>query len=360
MAEEREPLEQVRRELEVRWYRCPIEPQKLRALTRRSDLQGFFQTLGHVALLCATGLLTVLFFARHLWGGVALSLFAHGTIFSFLASASHELTHGTVFRTKGLNTFFLYALGLVSWFNPHDFKLSHTYHHLFTLHPRGDGEVVLPTTPSLHPLWLLQLFTVNVVGWRNEPYTAPVTAVISGAFRLAFTRRHGKAWMAAIYADQEAELGRAVRWARVMLVFHGAVIAAAVLTGFWPLALLVTGGIFTANWLRYFLYVPMHTGLKDDVDDFRLCTRTITLDPFTQFIYWRMNWHTEHHMFAAVPCYNLHRLHREVAADMPLPRTLVGAWREIRETWRRQQVDPSYHFVTPLPARRETPPRQPA
>ena len=32
---------------------------------------------------------------------------------------------------------------------------------------------------------------------------------------------------------------------------------------------------------------PMHTGLKDDVDNFRLCVRSITLDPITHFLYWR-------------------------------------------------------------------------
>jgi len=93
----------------------------------------------------------------------------------------------------------------------------------------------------------------------------------------------------------------------------------------------------------------MHTGLMDNTPDFRLCVRTITLDPFSTFVYWRMNWHLEHHMFAAVPCYNLGRLHRAVAADMPKPRTLLGAWREMRETWKKQQQDPKYQFETPLP-----------
>ena len=35
--------------------------------------------------------------------------------------------------------------------------------------------------------------------------------------------------------------------------------------------------------------------------------------------------------------------------DMPVPRTLIGAWREMRQTWRRQQEDPDYVFDTPLP-----------
>ena len=94
----------------------------------------------------------------------------------------------------------------------------------------------------------------------------------------------------------------------------------------------------------------MHCGLRDNLSDFRLCTRSIKLDPLSTFLYWRMNWHTEHHMYADVPCYNLRKLSKEIASDMPEPRTLIGAWREMRETWHRQKTDPGYQFDTPLPA----------
>ena len=56
--------------------------------------------------------------------------------------------------------------------------------------------------------------------------------------------------------------------------------------------------------------------------------------------------------FAAVPCYHLPRLSEVIAADMPTPRTLWGAWREMREVWRRQQTEPDYQFDTPLPSKR--------
>ena len=28
---------------------------------------------------------------------------------------------------------------------------------------------------------------------------------------------------------------------------------------------------------------------------------------------------------------------------------LIGAWKEMRETWRRQKIDPDYQYDTPLP-----------
>ena len=72
-------------------------------------------------------------------------------------------------------------------------------------------------------------------------------------------------------------------------------------------------------------------------------------DPISTFLYWRMNWHTEHHMYAGVPCYNLIKLVRAIAADMPEPRTLLGAWREMLQIWNRQLDDPDYQYDTPLP-----------
>lgn len=62
-----------------------------------------------------------------------------------------------------------------------------------------------------------------------------------------------------------------------------------------------------------------------------------------------MSWHLEHHMFAGVPCYNLKKLHKAVADDMPKVRTFFGAWKEMLEIKRRQQLDPNYEFDTPVP-----------
>jgi fatty acid desaturase len=122
-----------------------------------------------------------------------------------------------------------------------------------------------------------------------------------------------------------------------------------IIFGLWLLPVLFTVGICIGNWWRYFIGVPMHTGLRDNVPDFRLCVRTIKLDPLSHFLYWRMNYHTEHHMFAAVPCYNLRKLYKNVAFDMPKPRKLFEAWREMRKTWKKQKEDPGYQYDTPLP-----------
>ena len=348
-----EPLESVRKNFKINWRRCPIEAPRLRELTARSDVQGFLQTIGFLLILAATGTATWLFFDRHMWVGFAVALFLHGTVYGFVGSGIHEFSHGTVFKTKWLNTFFLYLYSLISWFNPTDFKISHTYHHLYTLHPRGDREVVLPSKPSLFVLHVLQLLTLNIRGGLKEPYSYPLAQNVWAFVRLAFSGRQGKEWLSACYEGHEKELRWAANWARIVLVFNAALIAIAVVFHLWPLALITVLGVFIAQWWRYFVFVPMHTGLKDNVDDFRLCVRSITLDPISHFLYWRMNWHIEHHMFAAVPCYRLRKLHQAVAADMPRPRTLIGAWAEMRKIWKQQKADPAYQFETPLPKPRQ-------
>ena len=69
-----------------------------------------------------------------------------------------------------------------------------------------------------------------------------------------------------------------------------------------------------------------------------------------------MNYHTEHHMYAAVPCYRLGRLHRLIKHEMPLcTRGLYETWKQIIEIMDRQEVEPDYQFVVELPTASPTP-----
>jgi fatty acid desaturase len=356
-------MDQVRKNFRISWYRCPIERDVLRKLVKRSNVRGLFQAVGHLALVVLTGYLVFRFFYQGAWLAFSLSLFAHGTILTFFTMAAvHELAHKTVFKAKWLNIFFLWIYSLLGWFNYYWYNISHTYHHLYTLHPRGDREVTLPNKPSLNFFYLLQLFTFNIFGGFESVGLVPT---IVGTVRLAFTGKFGVSigvagnWLEAIFtSDQDGERKKAVRWARILLIFHAAVIIISVIFKLWPLPIIVTFGTFFGNGLRYFVGMPMHTGLRDNVPDFRKCVRTIKLDPFTHFLYWRMNYHTEHHMYAAVPCYNLKKLYKTVADDMPEPRTLVGAWKEMRMAWKKQQEDPSYQYDTPVPGEGTRPPEK--
>ena len=173
------PLAEVRKDLRVEWYRCPIDGPKLRELSRRSDLQGWYQAGGHLALFLLTGALTYFFWLQQIWVGVVVGLFFHGTVGSFLRGvASHELVHGSVFRTKILNKFFLYLFSLLGWFDFFDYSGSHTYHHRYTLHPEGDREVLLPIKPTTGKTFLLQMFTINHLDAERDARSAEAAAFL--------------------------------------------------------------------------------------------------------------------------------------------------------------------------------------
>ena len=352
------PLAEVRKDLRVEWYRCPIEGAKLRELSRRSDLQGCYQAGGHLALFLLTGAVTYFFWLQQIWVGVAVGLFFHGTVGTFFRGvAGHELVHGSVFRTKILNKTFLYVFSLLGWWDIFDYASSHTYHHRYTLHPEGDREVLLPLKPTVGRTFLLQIFTINIWTQRGRIFgrggglLATIFVTIRSAMgSVGSTDEFRSEWWNTLNADQPDQNRRQIWWSRALLAFHGGVVIVSIVTGQWIWIFLLTLFSFIANWGSYFVSLPQHCGLMDKVPDFRKCVRSMTLIPILEFLYWRMNWHLEHHMYAGVPCYNLKKLYQEVAHDMPEPRTLRSAWREMLDTWNRQQTDPDYQYDTPLPA----------
>ena len=350
-AQVQKPMSEIRKELRIRWYRCPIDPTVLRELSKPSDFQGFQMALGHLGLWFLTGALSFYLAVEQLWLGFLLTIFLHGTVGTFFSAPHHELCHGTVFKTKRLNEIFLRIFSTLGLQNFHIYKMSHSYHHRFTLHRIADKEVVLPKTPSLRFLYLLQLFTFNITGGFESRGLFPT---MRGLFRVAADRMEQpyNEWGAELYAEFPEERQKAVHWARYLIAVHLSFAVFAVLIGYPILILIVSLHPFIGNWLRYFVGAPMHCGLRSDVSDFRKCVRTITLDPISEFLYWHMNWHLEHHMFAAVPCYNLKKLYEAVAEDMPKPRTLIGSWQEMLEVVKQQEADPTYEFDTPVPPQR--------
>ncbi|MCY3865067.1 MAG: fatty acid desaturase [Chloroflexi bacterium] len=343
-------LSKVRKSLRVDWYRCKTRPGLLRELSRRSDAQGWYQAGGHLLLFIITGSFVFYFWSHELWLAFLVALFCHGTVTTFFRGvAPHELGHGTVFKTKWLNKFFMYLFSLIGWWDHFDYA---SYHHRYTLHPEGDREVLLPIEPTLASKFILQMFTINLLTSPARSLTRGgliSTVIVTAMDAFGRNPQSGSEWLRALHIDQPEEHRNSILWSRITLLFHGTILVIAIITGLWVLPLIFSVSVFIGNWLGYFVGLPQHCGLRDHTSDFRKNTRSMKLNPLFDFLYWRMGWHIEHHMFAGVPCYNLEKLYKEVAHDMPEPRTLVGAWKEMRETWRRQKIDPDYQYDTPLP-----------
>ena len=56
-------------------------------------------------------------------------------------------------------------------------------------------------------------------------------------------------------------------------------------------------------------------------------------------------------MYASIPCYNLKKIHRLISNDCTKPKNIIGAWKEMREIYSKQQKDSKYEFDTKVPSK---------
>jgi fatty acid desaturase len=338
----------VRKPQVVRWYRCPLDVQELKRLHERSDLRGFLQTIPFLAVLTLTGCAAYFSFGRLPWPAVVGLVFLHGTVCAFMPNGIHELGHGTVFRTRWLNGFFNRVFSFFSWINFDIFKASHARHHRYTLHTPDDGEVVLPLHVMVRDFFLkgfIDPVTMVKTIWSTIRVAGGYLQTSMGGTYFSHE------WIETAYSDATPEeRRRPIRWARFLLLGHGTIVAVSIYFHLWMLPVVTTLVPFYGNWLFFLCNSTQHIGLQDNVPDFRLCCRTFMLNPVVGYFYWHMNYHAEHHMYAAVPCYKLAKLRSLIEWDMPpAPRGILATWLQIAEIQRRQKTDPSYQYAAPLP-----------
>ena len=322
----------------IRWYRPRLPKEVLASLNRKSDFKGFLQTGGYLLTITATGWLFVWCCFEHPWFAVP-ALFLHGACCAFLINGFHELVHDSVFKTRWLNRFFLNIFSFLGWYNHIGFWASHSEHHRFTLHPPDDLEVVLPQQATLKMILRFGIVDFNGLRW-----------IIPATLRSA--RGHlGGEWDTYLFTKRKPEMRKALhRWAAIVLAGHALIAIVSIATGYWPILIAVSFGRFFGSGIQFLCNATQHIGLVDEYPDFRVCCRTFELDPVLRFLYWNMNYHTEHHMFAGVPCYNLRRLHRLIKNEMPeSTRGLIQTWKQISQILKRQKDDPTYQFVPKVP-----------
>ena len=117
-----------------------------------------------------------------------------------------------------------------------------------------------------------------------------------------------------------------IRNSRIYVCLWVMIILLAIIFGsFLPIFLLLIPKFFAT--VNIVWGITQHVGLKEDVKDHRLSTRSVRLNPIFSFIYWKMEYHIEHHV-PMVPSHKLPQLH-EVTDQLPKPKSLYDAYKEI-------------------------------
>lgn len=341
-------------QIKINWYRCKIDKKIMSELMKTSNYRGFKQVFLQLGLFFTTGMIAYFAYRQiHVttWHWALpltlLALFVHGTFSCFIGMAApvHELSHKTPFRTKAYNEFFLRVFAFLSWSDYLGFRASHVKHHQNTTHADHDEEVILPQKVDLAAVQYVLASVLCNPKWMFNYIKAVVLTAAGRSVRWNFD----PAWLDKVITNPETRRQRQ-QWALTVVLGHLGLACLFIATGNWFLILVFDLGVFYCGWLTAACGTPQHYGLSPNTPDFRLCCRTFTCGWLPAFLYWNMQHHIEHHMFPAVPFYNLPRLREAIKHDLP-PAThgLWATWKHLVEISHRQKKDPNYCYVPELP-----------
>ncbi len=285
-----------------------IEPQRLRAFSRRSNLKGFVQLGGHAGAILLTGL------ALHVtWGSWwAVPVFiAHGILLNFLYAGQHELSHSTVFKTRWLNEVVGRAIGFLMFY-PRDFdQIQHFAHHRHTQDWAKDGELDRPPyTLSGHLIYL-----AGFSYWTSR---------LARILRFAV----GRVPEPYIPADKRALVIGEARW---LLIGYAIVAAASLALQTWAAVIFWLAPMLATKSVHQLQNTMEHLGLTHEANTLEN-TRTVRTNAVMRWMAWNMQYHTAHHTYPAVPFHALPQLHAEIVARTgrePHSMTYLGFQREL-------------------------------
>jgi fatty acid desaturase len=216
-----------------------------------------------------------------------LSYLAIGYLWMSLVTFMHDGGHDTLFESRWANWAFgiICMMPLMATFVA--FKEDHLDHHRHNRSPKDPDAFTMGKRGVLD---FLAFYAYVVLG--------VVLSFIHFNFIYPFTRFGAKEW--AIHLG-ETVFKVACYWALIAWAIQHGVLAKTL--ELW----LVPVYIFTLfNSVRF---IAEHYGTPWDQGQLA-GTRTIVSNPFNRYFWNNINWHIGHHVYPAVPWYNLEELHR--------------------------------------------------
>ncbi len=314
------------------WYKTEIARKDMKALIARKDGPALRDTAILFTALIGFAAMGVLLWPSY-WS-IPFWL-AYGVLYgSAMDSRWHECGHGTAFKTRKYNKWLYQIASFCMVRNPVTWQWSHVRHHSDTIIVGRDPEILAMRPPAMARI-IINLFGVLDAwhGWR--------LMVLNAMGRLDPQE--------ASYIPQ-SEHSKVIRVARIWVAIYLLTLGASVY--FWSLIPLMIIGLprLYGAWHHVLTGILQHAGLADNVVDHRLNCRTVYMNPISRFIYWNMNYHTEHHMFPLVPFHQLPQLHDAVKHDFPAPSPSI--WQAYKDVlpvlWRQLKYEDVY-ITRPLP-----------
>ncbi len=280
-------------------FLASVPAQDRIALTARSDRAGLRHLALHLGLILITG--TLIAAKVPFW---AILLPVQGILIVFLFTLEHECTHKTPFANPALNDGIGHIIGVALLLPFRWFRAFHLAHHRWTNQPGLDPELDGPKPDTV------RVWTLHVSG---IPYWASQSRLI-----LDLARGRGQAR----YINT-GSLPAMRTEARVMLVLYLlallSLLHSPVLLWVWIVPVLL-GQPF----LR--LYLLAEHGDCPFVTDMFRNSRTILTTAAIRFLAWNMPYHTEHHVWPAVPFHQLPVLHRAMKSHLRVTADGYGAF----------------------------------
>ncbi len=325
-------LDPAQRPAPVKWWTPNVPAEELAKLRAPIDGPALRNFALWLALLGATG--AAAWASYGTWWMIPAFL-AYGTLYSSSDARSHELNHGTVFKSKRLNTFWFHVTSFMTLREGYLWRYSHTRHHTHTIVVGADPEIQVSRPADL--LVILADFFYLYSGPHEMKRIARNALFGLDPETRAFVPQ--RAW------------ARLVRSSRIHLALWVVVLGLSVITLSFLPVLLVLGPRFYAGWHHQLMGLTQHAGLAEDTSDHRENTRTVLTNPVFAFLYMNMNYHLEHHVSPTLPYHALPRFHELIKAECPPPYpSVLSAYREMIPTlWRQAFGDPDAHITRPIP-----------
>ena len=318
------------------WFKASIDRKTLKELSKRSDFAGWRHVITYITSLILLGFVCV-----YTWGSwwFVIAYIAYCTLWGGADAIWHECGHRTAFKTRRLNDFFYHIASFMNNFEAVRWRSSHSLHHSYTasIDPHDfEVEESIFSKPHILSFFLRFIPGMYFLNIHNSLHKEIILHALGAETRVM---------KECIPNDKKSQC---VFISRIYVLLWIAIISFAILiNSFLPIFLLLIPKFFAS--INAVWGLTQHMGLQENVKDHRKSTRSVRLNPIFSFIYWKMEYHIEHHMFPMVPSYNLPKLHEIIKDQLPKPQTLFEAYKEIIPAVIKKFRDPNYYIPIKIP-----------